>query len=89
MSAGPFPPPEGTRLGGRKHGDPVTFPEALELAGLPDFPEDWAIVPDESGEGLRLMWGDACTTAELERSCSWNGEALAYVRALNTPRGDA
>lgn len=53
----PSPVPLGVRLGNFTHGDAVTFPEALELAGRPDFPEHWAIVPDESGSGLRLMWG--------------------------------
>lgn len=89
MSAFPEPAPLGVSLGGRTHGDAVTFPEALELAGLADFPEDWAIVPDETGEGLRLMWGDACTTEELERSCHWNVEALAYLKASRTPSGTA
>ncbi len=89
MTAGPFPVPEGVNIDGKRHGEAVTFSEALELAGLPDFPDVWAIVPDATGDGLRLMWADACSIDELDRSCDWNREALAYVRASDTPRGTA
>lgn len=87
MSGPPFPVPEGARIGGRMHGERVTFREALECAALPDFPELWAIVPD--GDSLRLMWGDACSLELLERADAWNRDALAEVRAAFTPRGEA
>jgi hypothetical protein len=85
VSGPPFPVPEGAHLGGRTHGERVTCRGALECAALPDFPELWAIVPE--GEGLRLMWADACTLAQLERADAWNREALAEARAHFTPRG--
>lgn len=89
MSAGPLPVPAGVRLGAFTHGDTVTFPEALECASRPEFPDSWAIVPDTVGDGLRLMWADACTTAELERCTTWNVETVALIRASDTPRGSA
>lgn len=89
MTAGPFPVPEGVSLAGLKHGSRVSEAQALHLAGLPEFPEHWAIVPSVDGSRLALMWGDACTFEELGRSIAWNTAALAYVQAESTSRGDA
>lgn len=86
---GPTPQPPGARLGLYRHGDTVSERAALELAGHPDFPEDWLICPDAEGEGLRLMWGDTCSTEELERACSWNDLTLAALKAERLPSSTA
>lgn len=59
--AGPWPVPDGASVGGVPHGAEVSEAQAMHLAGLPDFPEHWAIVPSADGSRLALMWGNACS----------------------------
>lgn len=86
---GQTPAPPTAQLGLYRHGDAVSETAALELAGRPDFSEDWVICPDANSEGLRLMWGDACSTEELERVVSWNDLTLAALKAERLPSGTA
>lgn len=88
--AGPFPVPEGANLGGYSHGTALTEHEALTLAGLPDFPEHWVICPCESGGApFTLLWGNAASDEQLERSSTWATLTAASLRASDTPRGSA
>ncbi|MDV6376101.1 hypothetical protein [Deinococcus arenicola] len=88
--AGPYPVPEGVSLGGYEHGAALTEGEALTLAGLPDFIEDWAICPSTSGAApFSLLWGNAATNAELERASAWAEMTTASLRASDTPSGSA
>ncbi|WP_293909065.1 hypothetical protein [Deinococcus sp.] len=82
-------PPPDARLGLYRHGDTVSEKAALELAGRPDFPASWLIVPSPDGERLSLMWGDACTTAELSRSSVWNTMQRATIQAARHHSGEA
>lgn len=87
---GPYPVPEGVTLGGYSHGTALTEHEALTLAGLPDFPEHWVICPCESGGApFTLLWGNAASDEQLERSSTWATLTAASLRASDTPRGSA
>ena len=83
------PPPPGARLGLYRHGDTVSEVTALELCALPTFAAQWLILPTLEGDALTLAWGDACTTAELERASHWNAAQLARFEADRLPVGRA
>lgn len=88
--AGPYPAPEGVSLGGYAHGTALTEHEALTLAGLPEFPELWLICPSESGGApFALLWGDAATNEQLERSSNWATVTTAALQAEGRARGSA
>lgn len=87
---GPYPVPEGVTLGGYAHGTALTEHEALTLAGLPDFADDWVLCPSESGGApFTLLWGNAASDEQLERSSTWATLTAASLRASDTPRGSA
>lgn len=87
-AAGPYSVPHGATLAGYAHGTALTEHEALRLAGLPDFPEHWVIVPSELGTApLTLLWGDAASTEQLKRAAQWAELTTLAMRA--TARGTA
>ncbi|WP_029478207.1 hypothetical protein [Deinococcus frigens] len=88
--AGPYPVPQGVNLGGVEHGAALTELEALTLAGLPDFVDDWAICPSEAGGApFTLLWGNAATNTELDRASAWAEMTTASLRAADMPTGTA
>jgi hypothetical protein len=88
--AGPYPVPDGVRLGGYAHRAALTEHEALTLAGLPDFVDDWAICPSEAGgPPFTLLWGNAATNTELDRASAWAELTAASLRAADVPSGTA
>lgn len=89
FNAGPHPVPEGAHLSGITHGTKVSQAQALSLAALSEFVEDWVIYPSPDGSVLRLMWGDTCTTEELQHVNEWNTATMTALKAQHLPSGSA